>query len=798
MKIWLADLAGDLRYALRVLRRSPVFTAVAVLSLALGIGANATIFSLVNAALLRPLPVREPDRLIRVMRMSEDRPGSISYPLFEVFRDRLTSISGSLATMTMEQPIAMDGEEDIVSTELVSGGYFAVLGVGSAAGRLLEAVDDALAPAAPAAVISDAFWQQRFGRSASAIGKSFTIRGRAFTIVGVAPPAFRSAIAGRHPDLFLPLQTVFSGEQRQSTSFNSLSMLARLEAGASVEQANAEVQVLNRAFGVGQRVVAVRAPNGVSRLLDDYGRSLAILMGIVTLVLLLACVNLSGLLLARCTARQREISIRLAMGAGRGRLARQFLAESLVLAAAAGGLGLAIAATCSGGLLGLLAGSREFAISVAPDWRVLAFTGTISVLACALVGLAPAMQAARGAINPALKQPRGSGSRRLGHALVAAQLAISMVLVVGAVLFTGTLVTLNRVDRGFDATGVLVVTLRNLHPSSNPAWKTTQAALIDRLGALPGVSSSSVVRWLPLTGDLWERTVQVEGHRSSADERNSVAFNVIGPRFFATLGTPLLAGREFDARDNASSPNAAIVNERFARRFFGGHDAVGRHVSSGGITYEIVGVAADARYKTMRDDPISTIYVALAQQRNDQPAGYSYLLRVSAGAERLAPAIDRVVRDVHPALRVSRTRVYAAIINDAIETERALALFGGLFGALALVVAGLGVFGLLAFQVARRTNELGIRLALGAGRSAVMALVLRDVVVVAACGVSIGAIAAMAVTGVARSVLFGVTPTDPRVFAAAALVLSGAALAAGWLPARAASRVDPLVALRHE
>jgi predicted permease len=810
----LADLWSDLRYALRVLKRSPMFAAVAVLSLALGIGANAAVFSLVNAALLRPLPVREPGRLIRVMRMSEDRPGSVSYPLFEMFRDRLTSIAGSLAIMSMEQPIAMDGEEDIVSTELVSGGYFAVLGIEAAAGRLLDAADDAVAPAAPAAVISDAYWQQRFGRAASAIGKPFTIRGRPFTIVGVAPPAFRSAIAGQHPELFLPLQTVFTGEQRQSAGFNALSMLARLEPGASVEQANAEVQVLYGAFLqaqaaaatvkdrsaiLGQRAVAVRAPNGVSRLFDEYSRSLAILMGIVTLVLLLACVNLSGLLLARATARQREISIRLAMGAGRGRLARQFLAESLVLAVAGAGLGLAIAAACSRGLLGLLAGNRGLALSVAPDWRVLAFTGTLSLLACALVGLAPAVQAARGAINPALRQPRIRGPRRLGHALVAAQLAISMVLVVGAALFIGTLVTLNRVDRGFDPGGVLVVTVRNLRPSSDPAWKATQAALIARLGALPGVSSSSAVQQLPLTGGLWDRTVQIAGDPIRAGEPQSVGFNVIAAGFFATVGTPVLAGREFDARDTAASPNVAVVNERFARRFFAADSALGRRVTSAGVTYEIVGVVGDARYQTLRDGPISTMYVALAQRRNDQPGGYAYLLRVGAGdPERLAPAIDRLVRDVHPALRMGRTRAYAAIIDDAIGTERTLAVLGGLFGALALVVAALGVFGLLAFQVARRTNELGVRLALGARRSAVMALVLRDVAVVSLCGVSIGGIAAAWATGVARSVLFGVTPSDPRVFAAAALVLSAVALAAGWLPARAASRVDPLVALRHE
>jgi len=803
-----------MRYALRVLKRSPAFAAVAVLSLALGIGANAAIFSVINAALLRPLPVRQPQSLIRVIRWHDDRPGSISYPLFARLRDRLTSISGSLAVMTAEEPIAIDGNEDMESAELVSGGYFGVLGVRAAAGRLLDAADDADAPAAPAAVISDAYWQRQFGRSASAIGKSFTILGRPFTIVGVAPPAFRSAIVGRHPDVFLPLQTMFKGEQRQSADFNSVSMLARLKPGATVERANAEVEVVYRAFVqsqaadaptkdraaiLEQRATAVHAPSGVTGLVDEYGRSLAILMGIVTLVLLLACVNLSGLLLARAASRQREIAIRLAIGAGRGRLVRQFLAESLVLAVAGGALGLAIAAACSGRLLALLAGSRDLAISVTPDWRVLAFTGALSLLACAVTALAPAVQAARGTINPALREVGSRGPRRVGHALVAAQLAISMVLVVGAALFIGTLVTLNRVDRGFDAGGILVVTVRNLRPSSDPAWKTVEAALIERLGALPGVSSSSAVQRLPLTGDLWERTVQIDGAGTPAGERASVAFNVIGPRFFATMGTPLVAGREFDARDTGTSPNVAIVNERFARRFFGGQPAAGRRVTVSGMSYEIVGVVGDARGRTLRDDPASTMYVALAQRPFDQPSGYSYLLRARTGDPgRLALAIDRLVRDVHPALRLRRARAYAAVIDDSIDTERALAALGGFFGVLALVVAGLGVFGLLAFQVARRTKELGIRLALGARRSAVIALVLREVAVLALGGVSIGAVAAAAATGIARNVLFGVTPTDPRVFVAAALALSATALVAGRLPARAASRVDPLVALRHD
>jgi predicted permease len=813
---WLADLAADLRYGLRMLRRSPGFAFVAVLSLALGIGANAAIFSLVNAVVLRTLPVDAPDRLVQITRLLQDqngRPGLVSYPLFEYFRDNVKSISGAFAQSSSTQVVIIDGEDEQVTADLVSGSYYTVLGVTPAAGRLLGPADDVLAPTSPAAVISDRYWQRRFGRSPSAIGKTFTLRDRTFTIVGVSPPSFEGATPGRIPDVMLPLLMTMSNVQRTVMDMRSLNLLARLKPGATVEQANAEVQVLYAAFLqieaarasdkerpqiLRQRAAAFASPDGFNPIRYDIERPLLVLMGIVGLILLLACVNLSGLLLARAAARQREISIRLAIGAGRGRLVRQFLTESLLLGLLGGGVGFALAGWFSARLFALFIGGREVALAVAPDWRVLLFTGAVSLLACCLAGLVPALQAVRVRVNPALKTVRAQGHGRLGKAFVVVQLAISMVLVVGAALFVGTLVRLYAVNPGFDNDRVLVVNVRSSRPYPAPQAKTVEAALIEQLGALPGVRSATAVQVLPLSGGLVDRSVQVDGYTFGPDESEYVGFNVVGPRYFGTLGTPLVAGRELDERDTESSPRVAVVNQHFARRFFGGRSAIGRHVTAAGASLEIVGVAADAKYEHLRADVVSTLYVPWTQ-RDLQPSNFTYLVRVAAGDPmRLSPGLDRVVRAADPGLRLRTTRAYASIVDDSISTERVMAALGGAFGVLALLVAGLGMFGVLAFQVARRTNELGVRMALGASRAAMMSLVLREVVLMVAVGVAVGAGGAMALSGVARRILFGLTPTDPAVFAVAALVLTGAAVVAGWLPALRASRVDPLVALRHE
>ena len=428
---WLDDLLQDLRYAVRTLRRSPGFAAVAILSLALGIGANSAMFSVINGVMLRSLPVAEPDRLVLLARVREGRPMFVPYRLFELFRDHLKSVSDVTALATTDQTAVIDGDDELVGIDKVSGSYFDLLGVPFAVGRPLSRGDDVLAPETPAAVISDRFWRRRFGGSPAAIGKTVTLRDRVFTIVGVAPPGFQSIRSDRTPDLMIPLRMTLTDDERQALDLNNFTVLARLAPGATIAQANADVQTLyagfvqlqaandrerDRAAILQQRAAALAAPDGFNTVRYDYRRSLLILMGSVGLVLLLACVNLSGLLLARAAARQREIAIRLAIGAGRGRLVRQFLAESLVLAVLGGVIGLWIAGPLAAWLFGLFLNGREVAISVTPDWRVLAFTGAIASAACMLAGLAPAIHAARAAVSPSLKEvrARGCGPSRQG------------------------------------------------------------------------------------------------------------------------------------------------------------------------------------------------------------------------------------------------------------------------------------------------------------------------------------------------------------------------------------------------
>ena len=812
---WLGDLWSDLRYAARTLRRNPAFAAVAVLSLALGIGANAAIFSVINAVMLRSLPVAEPDRLVLISRLGDaDRPLYVPVRFFELLSEHLESTSGIAALATSRPTVVIDGEDDLVNADMVSGSYFALLGVQPAIGRLLTPADDVLAPEAPAVVISDRFWRRRFGASPDAIGKTVTVRGRVFTIVGVTPPSFQSMRPDRTPSLVFPLQTMLTDQQRTSMNYNTVMLMGRLRPGAGVAETNAEVETLYRGFLqeeaalerekdrpaiLQQRAGARAAPDGFNPFSYEYRRSLLILMGSVGLVLLLACVNLSGLLLARAAGRQREIAIRLAIGAGRGRLTRQFLTESLLLASLGAGIGLAIAGPLSARLFALFLNGREAVMSVAPDWRVVAFTGAIAAAACVLAGLAPALQAVRGGVTPALKDVRARGTGRLGQALVVAQLSISMVLLVGAALFIGTLVKLQAVDRGFETRGVLVVNVRHAQPYAPPRVNAVETALLERLAALPGVRSASATQILPVTGSLWDRNVQVEGYRFRADEPDTANFNAVAPAYFSTMGTPLLRGREFTPYDTGTSARVAIVNDSFARYFFGDRTALGRHVTAAGVTYEIVGVAGDAKYQSLRDRVARTMYIPQSQRDGTpQPSSYNYVVRADGDPRRLVPDLPRVLRDADPGLRLQSARPYTAVIDESIGTERTMATLGGVFGGLAMLVAALGMFGLMAFQVARRTNELGLRMALGAGRASLVGLVLRDVALMVAGGILLGAVAAAMSAGIARSLLFDLTPTDPRVFAAAAAALTLTALLAAWLPARRAANIDPLVALRHE
>jgi predicted permease len=816
---WLADLRQDLVYAARTLRRSPGFLVCAVATLALGIGANTAIFSLIDAVMLQPLPVRDPSGLVQIARLSDtggDR--AVSYPLFEYFRARLSSISGAFVEMPLVNTITLGGVDEQIYGDAVTGEYYSVLGLAPAAGRLLGPEDN-VAPS-PVAVISYAYWRRRFALDPGAVGKTFIAGRTALTIVGVEPLGFSSIAHGRTSDFTVPL---FMTEQinggsaawRQRWDFNLLAMMARLKPGVTVTRANAEVEALSdewrrdkaaslrgdfqRDRFLKERAAALPAAAGLNGLRYEFFEPLAVLMCIVALVLLLACANLSGLLLARASSRQREVSIRRALGAGNGRLARQFLAESMLLAALGAMVGFALAQWFSRALIAMMANGDQLDLSVSPDWRILAFTGAISLMACVAAGLAPGLNAGRSNVNPALKQVRSGGHRRLGRSLVVAQLCVSMTLLIGASLFIRTVVKLYSVDTGIRTDSVFLFNINTKGPFPRARALAIQSAIVDRLRSMPGVLYASAAANLPISGSPWTQSVQVEGYVFRPGEDDTVAFNAIAPKFFAVTAMPLLLGRDFNERDGDGSKPVAIVSQSFVRSYFGGQPPLGRHVTSANVAYEIVGVVGDAKYGSLRAAMQKTVYISWMQREGGRPTGYQYFARI-AGVDpmRVAPAMERAIPEIDSALRLRLPRSYADAIDQSTLNERMMATLGGFFGLLALIMACLGIFGIMAFQVSRRINELGVRMALGATRANIVMLVLREVVMLLIPGCAAGCIVAACLTRFAGSMLFEVTPTDPVAFALAACALATATLAAGFLPALRASRIHPMAALRHE
>ena len=814
----LSDLAQDLRYASRTLRRSPAFLAVSVLSLALGIGANTAIFSLIDALMLRPLPVPGASRVVQPNRveLSDNSPGRISLSLYEYLRRHMKTVSSYGARTEDNVTVVIDGVEEDLTADLVTADFFRALGIRAAAGRLLGAIDDVPSPAAPAAVLSYAYWQRRFSGNPAIIGKTIAIPAlhRNVEIVGVAEAAFTGVQIDRNPDITLPVSFALTEPAWREPRNSFLEPIARLAPGRSIQEADAELQVLWKAYTsetapqipaavrdefLRRRGAVLSAAHGFSPLRDRYSKPLLLLMGMVALVLLLACVNLSGLLLARATARQREISIRLAIGAGANRLVRQFLAESLLLAALGGSLGLILAGRLSRALVVALGSARlDLFVSTAPDWRVLAFTTVISLAACILAGLAPGWNALRTDLNRGTRaQPRMHP--KMGSTLVVAQISLSMVLIVGAALFGGTLVKLIRANRGFQAAGVLTFDLKSSQQYSRPQAFAAIAAVEAALKRLPGVASASAVRNIPISGYLTSHTVSFDDASGTAREESGIAYDSVGPDYFSTIGMPLLAGRAFNLNDTDSSPKVAIITQNLARDLAGAHSPVGLVISSIGIPYRIVGVVGDSKYLDLRHGAMRALYVPWTQTPPGAYPRYSFLLRSARGDPRqFVPVLDSLVRAADPDLRVSRVQTYDELISRSIVSERVMAALGGFFGALALLIAGIGVFGLMAFQISRRTAEIGVRMALGAARGNVVKMVLREVAIMAVAGCTLGGAAALSLTGLTRKMLFGVTPADPGVFAIAAAVLLSATLAAAWLPARRASRIDPVTAIRHD
>jgi predicted permease len=803
---WLSDFLRDSRHGIRLLARTPVFTAAAIVSLALGIGANTAIFSLMDAVILRMMPVHEPERLVQFGR-------DLSYPLFRQFGQELRCFTDMFAHSSMgRRDVIFDEEPEAVSAELVSGNYYSLLGVSAFAGRIFDPEIDR--NPTPVAVISHAYWKRRFALDAAVIGRTFRWNGRVFTIIGVTPPEFQGVVPGMLPEITLPLsiagETLMGGPAwRTSYSVRWLETMGRLRAGYTIERAQAEVATVysrviqaeaeqsrgnefQRQSILTQRMPLEASGNGFDFLRFRFAEPLRLLMGIVALILLITCTNLANLLLGRATTRRREIAVRLAMGAGRGRVLRQMLAEGMLLATAAGILGVLLAWWSANTLVTMMSnGGERIALSLRPDLRILAFAASISAAACLLFSLAPAIQATGQGIQPVLAEARLGARWRWGRGLIAAQVALSVLLVIGAGLFGRTLLRLYSIETGFHREDVTLISVKTDRASVQ--GHALRGRILESLRSMPGVVSASF-EMAPMSYKGWEIGASVEGYTYGPNEDEQVHVSYVAEDYFRTLRTPVILGREFNDRDTATSPKAVVVNEAFARRYFKGQSPLGKWVSfkAPPSRMEIVGMAKDIRSRSLRGDIPATVYVDAAQA--SRPPTGAYIVR-GAG---IAGIVDAALKRVDDKLRATDVRTLDENLSRSILRERMLGTLSGLFGALSLVLVSVGVYGVMAFQVARRQKETGIRMALGARPVQVNGMVLAETAVPVGAGVGIGVIGALGLTRLAEKMLYGVTPTDPVSFAGAGGLLILLGLVAAYVPSRRAARLNPVETLRCE
>ncbi len=830
----------DLRYALRGLRRSPGFASTAILSLALGIGANTAIFSLIDGLILKSLPVRHPEELLQVM-MGKQTYAGFSDPTWEHLRDRQDVFSGIFAYGRWGFNLAPGGEVRSVNGVYVSGQYFDTLGVRAVLGRTLAPADDTRG-CAGSAVLSYGLWQSEYGGRADVLGKTISIDRHPIEIVGVTEPGFNGTEVGALADVMVPLCAVTligSGYPRMiETNFYPvgwLQVIGRLKPGVSPSQATARLKTLapqiyraafderglenegGRQLGTEDRDRYLRqtfdtqpAANGISYLRKQYRQALIVLMTIVGVVLLIACANVANLLLARGASRQREMAIRMAIGGGRGRLIRLLLTESLLLSGVGAFFGLLFAAWGTR----LLARFLDASLDLTLDVRVLAFTASVAVLTGLLFGMAPARRGTRVDPQSAMKaNARGviEGAKcGLGKVLVAAQVALSLVLVVGAGLMLSTFWKLISLDAGFERDKVLLVGA-DLGSGNYPRerWSAVYQQMLDQLRAIPGVHSASVSAITPVCHCRWAGEVEVDGYAPKSLDDAMAFFNNVSDRYFETLGTAIVAGRDFNNHDTSTSLKVAIVSQSFAQKYFGAANPLGRHFrnregrgaqyawSIAGGTIEIVGVVKDAKYASLRDAPSPVVFIPWSQGGVPGPLT-SFELRAAGGAPAaLISGVKSTIAGVNRYVSIE-FKTLSAKVDGSIERETLLGTLSGFFGGLALMLAMIGLYGVMSYNIARRQNEIGIRIALGADPRRVLRMVMGELALLIGIGLTVGLVAALAATRVVASFLYGVTPNDPVTLALAVVLLAGAAALAGYFPARRASRLQPLIALREE
>ncbi|HEX3703396.1 MAG TPA: ABC transporter permease [Vicinamibacterales bacterium] len=823
----------DIRYAIRTLLNAPAFTIVVVLTLALGIGANTAIFSLTDQLLLRLLPVKHPEQLVMFenpgpFQGRTNNSNTFSYPMYRDFRDRNTVFDGVLASFNASLTLTIDGQSERVMGELVSGNYFDVLGVRPFAGRVLMPDDDRVANGSQAAMISYGYWMRRFAGDRSILNRAIGLNGHPMTIVGITPPGFFGISIGQSADVLVPVtlkaQMTPTWDDLENRRSRWLVLMARLKPGLSAPQAEAGMNVLyhqinelevksvegasakTRERFLAKHLFVKPGAKGRSDLRQEFSTPIVVLMGMVGLVLLIACANVANLLLARGAARQKEVAIRLALGAGRRTIVRQRLVESLLLALAGAGIGLPLAWGATALLVHTLPSqSAEQTFVAAPDLRVVLFAVAVSLITAVLFGLAPAMQSTRPALTTTLKDESsgvvgGTGHARFRQALVIAQVGLSVLLLAGAGLFARSLYNLKNVNPGFDTEHLLAFAVDpSLSGYSRERTIRLFHDLQQRIAGIPEVRavSPSVI---PLLSDSeWRSSVTVEGYQAKEGADMNPDINSVGPQYFETMRQPLVAGREFTDRDVDGAPKVAIVNEAMAHYFFGDGNPLGRHLGlrkSNANDAEIVGVVKDFKNTNLREEPKRFVFLPYAQ--TDELNEMTLYVRARGDAAAASASLRAAVRQADANLPIYGLKTMTTQVDDSLFIERMVAGLSIAFGALATLLAAIGLYGVMSYSVARRTREIGIRMALGAERTSVLWMVLREVAVLVAVGVGIGVPVAIALGRVVQSQLFDLSATDPIALAVATALLATVAFVAGYLPARRATRVDPMLALRYE